>query len=446
MIRFFTKKEKIKKTYKPRIRAKEVFIPLTLEHADGKIEKELNDLLIQYTKPEGVNINFNVYKSILENNVTVSTSINLYTDYITVCESVAVFNGVAINNIFTKDIFKLIFTNMMMYSNCVICYSFSKSVDESILAEDVNDNVNMEDVNIETPPEVAALGSLVKIDILDISSIELDIEADTIKSNEDKFIFKDVVFNKDLSTGLYIGKAKSWTGVISIMSDDVFITRKKLEFVRPKLVSVLPIYNWVVTYFRQNMAYLHNNTNLSGILEYPLNASEDALKKVSQNINEIFNSSVANAGRMAVVAPGSKYTPMNKHNSDPNYINLDNYYEERIFKFFRIPLPMILSKSLARDNYSDSLSFFVNNAFKSVITDIISKVMYSLPGIYFDLDLTTIPSFSNIKDEGVMRKKETGIYTINELREMEGLPPIAGADVLPEQIKTKNDTTKTPTI
>lgn len=87
-------------------------------------------------------------------------------------------------------------------------------------------------------------------------------------------------------------------------------------------------------------SFFKNGTRLSGVLEHPGKVNADAAQRLRESWQNVY-AGKANAGKVAVLEEGMKFTPLSMPLADAQYIETRRFQIGEIARIFRVPPHMI---------------------------------------------------------------------------------------------------------
>lgn len=146
---------------------------------------------------------------------------------------------------------------------------------------------------------------------------------------------------------------------------------------------------------------------------------------------------VGNSHRTGLLTNGATYTPFGVNLKDALYIEAQNFGVEQVARIYRVPPEKIGAKSESTPGELDA----VNQDFLTY--SLLPWLRRIVQGLARDRDLfpdrTVVPEFvvegllradTKTRFEAYMKARQGGIYTANEIRAKEDMPPIEGGDQL----------------
>lgn len=177
-----------------------------------------------------------------------------------------------------------------------------------------------------------------------------------------------------------------------------------------------------------------NGGRVSGILTVPANMSEPAREKLKDAWHEAYGG-VQNAGKTAVVDSGVSYNKIALDGQEAQTIETRRFQIEEICRAFNVFPQMIMHTDKA-STYASAEAFFEAHV-RHTLGPWLERWQQTLDRDVLDdrgpltcrFDTRSLTK-ANAKDRAqlVRTMVELGVYTRNEVREMEGLEPLPGLD------------------
>jgi len=209
------------------------------------------------------------------------------------------------------------------------------------------------------------------------------------------------------------------------------------------LSRLAPIYYEIEQYLNSsihNNSLLKNGARPSLVVSFdtPTGLTDDQFERIKAQLRNR-SQGAKNAGEVLILDLDGKtqVTEASINPKDMDFINLKKDVREQIYQSFNIPKPFTSDKSTQNANYTIAPLLFYDTTilpFADFIYNALTDfLMPRYKGgedwkiIYIEKD---IPALQVRFNEEIKRKAETGIYTIDELREEEGKDKITGGDVI----------------
>jgi len=179
-----------------------------------------------------------------------------------------------------------------------------------------------------------------------------------------------------------------------------------------------------------NDSLLRNGMSPRSITTFKgVNLADNTIKKI-QNALESANSGVDKAGKNIFLPGDFEYKQIGMNLKDADFQGLLTRASEAIYRKYNIPLPLIFNDRTSNSNMSESKLNLYDNAILPEVSSIsdnlfrfIFKQRYKDAEEYVKLycNESSIESLQPRMSENLNRLKESGVMTINELREYQGL-------------------------
>ena len=184
-----------------------------------------------------------------------------------------------------------------------------------------------------------------------------------------------------------------------------------------------------------------NGMQPSGFVEAPMVLKKEQRDAFRESLNEFTGSS--NAGKTLLLEAGMQYKPLSMNPEDAQMLETRAFNIEEVCRWFRVP-PFMIGHTEKSTSWGTGLEQqmigFLTFALRPYLSRIEQAIKKSL--------LTPVERqslFAEFNLEGLLRADsegraalysqmaQNGIYTRNEIRSRENLPPIDGGDVLTVQ-------------
>lgn len=208
---------------------------------------------------------------------------------------------------------------------------------------------------------------------------------------------------------------------------------------RSKLSSIHREINQYIEIAQHNLATLDNGLLPSGTIEMPegVTLDEDQFEQVREQIVNYY-SGAKNAGKVLILPNGLKFVPQGVFPKDMDFKELTRQVTMTIFNRYKVPLPLISPDNMTLANM-DTAKF---NLYDNCVIPLAGRLLREITNFLrprFNLgentliiaDLSKVPALRLRHLEQLKLKKDLGIYSTNELREMDGAEPDPkGNDIL----------------
>jgi len=181
--------------------------------------------------------------------------------------------------------------------------------------------------------------------------------------------------------------------------------------------------------------FFSNDGTPGGVLEYPGTLSSEAKQRLKESWETTQRGS-RNAGRTAVLEAGLKYHAVSFTPEDSQFIESRKFQLQEIARIFRIPPHMLgdLSKSSFSNIEQQSLEFvmhtlrpWLDRIEQAVMRDVLTPTERELLSPKFQID-GLLRGDQRSRFEAYSIGLQNGIYSINEVRALENLNPIANGN------------------
>ena len=224
----------------------------------------------------------------------------------------------------------------------------------------------------------------------------------------------------------------------TVMIPERYVGHLRLHTPYDPLIGVTPIQAAAASVAANNAITGHqatfftNMSRPSGVLTTELDLTKDQMVMLREAWNE--QSKSLNSGGVPILANGLKWNSMSLSNQDAEMVAALKFTVEDISRVFGVPLMMINSmenatfdnaETLMRYWMATGLGFLVNHI-EVCIAD-----LYRLPkqqGVELDTEVL-LRSDLQARMEAMGVGVTKGIYSPNEARQKEGLPPVKGGEM-----------------
>ena len=156
------------------------------------------------------------------------------------------------------------------------------------------------------------------------------------------------------------------------------------------------------------------------------NKIRDALEKYHAGSN--------NVGKPLILPTSFALVSASSSTKDMDYISLIDVDENRIYRIYNIPLPLVKSGTMTQSNYEAAIPFLYSDAvlpaFNFLAEELNLRLIKPRHGDEFKLtyDEFSIPALARYQTDIMRTMKDTGAVTINEVRTLGGYEAVDGAD------------------
>lgn len=187
---------------------------------------------------------------------------------------------------------------------------------------------------------------------------------------------------------------------------------------------------------KYNANMLANSGSYASLIRVDSKVPNDVADKFKERLSRLY-SGTSNAGRAVVIKSDSlDIVNAQSSNRDMEYSNLQNHGEIVIFRHMGIPLPLVLDSTMTLSNFNSALIAFYSMTAKPTLESLLTKfneffIKELGENKKLIIDESAIEVLTQKKSEEINKLAESGIYSINELREQADLAPLAdGGDAV----------------
>jgi HK97 family phage portal protein len=206
-------------------------------------------------------------------------------------------------------------------------------------------------------------------------------------------------------------------------SDDGVCGKSRLHRARETFGTVLATERFAASTFR-------NGAALSGVLSHPEQIGEEAGKRLRSSFESIYKGS-GNAGRIAILEEGLKWTQISVSPEDAQMLESRRLGVENIARIYRVPPPVL--GDLSNGSYSNVTElgrwFYAHTIQPWLVRweKLIERTLFSEAGrasyeVEFDTDLLLRGDMLT-RFQSYRIAREIGLYNANELRQFEKQNP-----------------------
>lgn len=186
-----------------------------------------------------------------------------------------------------------------------------------------------------------------------------------------------------------------------------------------------------------NMNLLQRGSRFSGVFTAPNNMPDETRQRLQEQIN-VSLSGAHNAGRNILLSNGVEYEDAIKSPRDMEYNTMKLQVTNEIYNVLKIPLPLISSDHMTYSNVESANYTLYKQAViplaKRLYKELSNFLMFRFDPRNTDLSLAfslnSIPQLEPERNEQMKSKKDSGIYTVNELRADVGKEPLEGGQFI----------------
>jgi HK97 family phage portal protein len=231
--------------------------------------------------------------------------------------------------------------------------------------------------------------------------------------------------------------AQSKTGAISELVHSGFFNPESTRFSNFGQAPLLPLYHVVEQQLAantHNLGLLKNGATVGGIFTTEQSLTADQIDKFKKEADEFYKGE-QNAGKIVIAANGIEFKTTGQTNKDMDFLALKKEGREAIFNKFKIPLPLISPETMTLANLEAANLILFDNAILPLADKIFADLTYSLmpryknsENIIITYDPADISALESRRLEQLKIKAETGLYTLNELRQLDGAHAVTGGN------------------
>jgi HK97 family phage portal protein len=207
-------------------------------------------------------------------------------------------------------------------------------------------------------------------------------------------------------------------------STNGFLGLSNLDLNRSTFALALNVINF-------GKAYYENGGFLSGVVKHPASLSDSAHKRLKASLSRYSGSS--KAGKQLILDEGMSYETMTINPAQAGFVEVNQYLIGEFSRMFGVPPFMLqdLSKSTMQNVESLTLSFVKHTVIEhlnKIESELSRKLLteaekYAGICIRFNLD-ELLKADSRTRGEYIRNLFNVGALSIDEIRLMEGLPPL----------------------
>jgi len=195
--------------------------------------------------------------------------------------------------------------------------------------------------------------------------------------------------------------------------------------------------------------HFENASHLSGVLTLGPNASENALEIIDEvwRIKHGHGTRAGKVGTTAVLRGDASYTPVTFSPDDQQFLQQRELSAREVARIFRVPGHLINADTAGSFTYANMVEenrHFVTHSLRPWLVRIeraLSNDSDLCPGstyVAFDLD-GLLRANTNDRYDAYKVAKEGGWLTVNEIRELEDMPPLPEGEATGGSTGTEND-------
>ena len=185
-----------------------------------------------------------------------------------------------------------------------------------------------------------------------------------------------------------------------------------------------------------NKNFFKNGAFTSGTIELDGSLSDEAFLRLKNDFDKSYRG-LANAGKPIILEEGAKFNPLKMSQADAQFMESRRFQLEEIARIYRVPLTLLQDFGRATwNNMEQQQLFFVMFTILPIVkrweenikTQIMTKEQRK-SGFYVEFQLGNLLR-GDIKTrfETYATARQWGIMSINDVRKLENMNPIAGGD------------------
>lgn len=200
-----------------------------------------------------------------------------------------------------------------------------------------------------------------------------------------------------------------------------------------------PIYHEIEQYLLASMhneGILSNGATPSLVLESDQPLMPDTLQRLEEQMR-LFYAGAQNAGRTMILEQGLKANKVSMSNKDMDFAELKKEVKYTIYSELRIPLPKISADNMTLANMETAKLDLYDNAvlpFTKIIFEELTNFLMprykNSENLVLKFDESEIEALALRRNEQIKIKKDTGVFTTNEIRAMYKMKPLLNGDTL----------------
>jgi len=181
-----------------------------------------------------------------------------------------------------------------------------------------------------------------------------------------------------------------------------------------------------------NLSLLNNGARLSTVMSLEEEVTDEQYATLREELRNYY-SGPNNAGRPILVPTKMNTSSLGQTNNDMDFLNLKKEATQSIYNALGVPLPLVSGELMTYSNLEESNIRLYNSAVipaaKRIYTELSNFLLPRYPvseNLIFTFDINDIPALEPVRSRLMREKEDLGIYTINELRTIEGLDDLEG--------------------
>ena len=222
-----------------------------------------------------------------------------------------------------------------------------------------------------------------------------------------------------------------WFPARDMLHIRLFTLDHPLKGVTPLQAAVMGV-NAGMNINAQTAAFFGNMGRPSGIIKYPKPLKSEAIERIKERF--IQATTGENAGAPVVLHDGMDWAPLTMSAVDAELIKSYDLTERQVAQIYRVPFFFLNESADMKLGSVESLTrYFINSGlgfYFSHIAEALTK-FFGLPpneSIEFDYESALLKGDLDARMTAFKTGVQGGIYTVNEARGREGLPPVEYGD------------------
>lgn len=234
-----------------------------------------------------------------------------------------------------------------------------------------------------------------------------------------------------LSNGTYEMRKLQWTEILHLKNYtiDGITGRSTLQMAAETIGTDQASQQYEGKFYKQG-------ARPSGIVEVPTKIEKEGKEKIRSEFETMY-SGLDNSFRVAVLDVGMKYTQLSLPQKDAQFIESRNFKVEEIARFFGVPLYKLQAGKQSYSSNEQNSIDYVTGTLHPIVKQYEEELTYKLlfdteikRGLYININMTAELRGDNASRSDYYQKMiQNGIYSPNECRELEDMPPIPGGDI-----------------
>lgn len=187
-----------------------------------------------------------------------------------------------------------------------------------------------------------------------------------------------------------------------------------------------------------NLSTLKKGARLSGLLMSEQELGDDQRPRLREQLNTEY-AGADNAGAIMLL-DGAKFSfkEMSANLKDMDFLNLKKEVTNAIYLAFDIPLPLVSGDTMTYSNFAEAKLTLYDNGVLPLTRTLYGNLSHALlPRFREDpervklwYDEGEITALAPRRTADIKAKKESGVFTINEIRALYGVDPVPNGDVI----------------